>query len=107
MIEFFEVRPSGAYRGARHYDIIQLAEVTNRLLDLGAQCILDDCPCTRCADLRQIVHIAPPEHATSAVDLLKELIAGVNQLEGTGGFELWADCDGYEWLARAEALVGS
>ena len=37
--------------------------------------------------------------------LLRELVAGVARDEGEGGFALWADIDGYEWLARVEKTL--
>lgn len=39
---------------------------------------------------------------TSLRALLKELVDGAARDEGEGGFSLWADIDGYEWLTRVE-----
>ena len=36
---------------------------------------------------------------------IRELVEGVARDEGEGGFPLWADIDGYEWLARVEKAL--
>ena len=43
--------------------------------------------------------------AQKAVELLRQIVSGVTADDGAGGFSLWADIEGYEWLSRAEGLL--
>lgn len=37
--------------------------------------------------------------------LLRKLIDGAKRCEGEGGFALWAEIEGYEWLTEVEKAL--